>query len=68
MEAVDLDTGKLGRLLEVGRALVAEREPEAVLVRVLNEARELTGARYAAMGILDEDKSGSRALSHRRDR
>ena len=45
-------------MLEVGRALVAEREPDAVLVRVLNEARELTGARYAAMGILDEDKTG----------
>ena len=58
MEAVDLDTAKLGRLLEVGRALVAEREPDAVLVRVLNEARDLTGARYAAMGILDDDKSG----------
>ena len=58
MEAVDLDTSRLERLLEVGRALVAEREPDAVLVRVLNEARELTGARYAAMGILDEEKTG----------
>ncbi len=58
MEAVELDTGKLGRLLELGRALVAERDPDAVLLRVLNEARGLTGARYAAMGILDDDKAG----------
>ena len=58
MEAVDLDTNRLERLLEVGRALVAEREPDAVLIRVLNEARDLTGARYAAMGILDEEKTG----------
>jgi two-component system, NarL family, sensor histidine kinase DevS len=58
MEPRDLDPSKLGRLLEVGRALVAEREPDAVLIRVLNEARELTGARYAAMGILDEEKTG----------
>ena len=58
MEPRDLDPSKLGRLLEVGRGLVAEREPDAVLIRVLNEARELTGARYAAMGILDEDKTG----------
>ena len=57
MDAVDLDTSKLGRLLEVGRALVAEREPDAVLLRVLKEARELTGASYAALGILDDDKS-----------
>jgi signal transduction histidine kinase len=55
---VDLDARKLRRLLEVGRALVAERDPEAVLMRVLDEARQLTGARYAAMGILNEDKSG----------
>jgi signal transduction histidine kinase len=45
-------------LLEVGRALVAVRDPDAVLMRVLNDARELTDARYAAMGILNEDKSG----------
>jgi len=54
----DLDASTLGRLLDVGRALVAEREPDSVLIRVLEEARELTGARYAAMGILTEDKSG----------
>jgi signal transduction histidine kinase len=53
----DLDASRLGRLLEVGRALIAEREPDSVLMRVLHEARELTGARYAAMGILNEDKS-----------
>ena len=58
MEPRDLDPSKLGQLLEVGRGLVAERDPDAVLIRVLNEARELTGARYAAMGILDEDKTG----------
>src|SRR5688572_26213115 len=56
MDAVDLDTSKLGRLLDVGRALVAERDPEAVLFLVLNEARDLTGARYAALGVLDDDK------------
>ena len=53
-----VDASKLGRLLEVGRALVAERDPDSVLMRVLDEARDLTGARYAAIGILDEDKSG----------
>jgi signal transduction histidine kinase len=58
MDPRDLDPSKLGQLLEVGRALVAERDPDAVLIRVLNEARELTGARYAAMGILDEEKTG----------
>jgi signal transduction histidine kinase len=53
-----LDPGQLGRLLEVGRSLVAVRDPDEVLMRVLEVARELTGAQYAAMGILDDDKSG----------
>jgi signal transduction histidine kinase len=47
---------QLVRLLEVGRALVSELDLEAVLEQVLLTARELTGARYAALGILDEDK------------
>lgn len=58
MDAADLDPSELKRLLDVGRALVAEREPDAVLIQALEVSRELTGARYAAMGILDEDKNG----------
>ena len=42
------------RLLDVGRALVAELDSERVLRRVLEVARELTDARYAALGVLDE--------------
>lgn len=45
---------RLWRLLEVGRALVSEHDLEAVLGRVLEAARELTGAQYAALGVLDE--------------
>ena len=47
---------ELRQLLEVGRALVAELDLESVLQHVLETARELTGARYAALGILDEHK------------
>jgi signal transduction histidine kinase len=57
MDSVHLDASKLERLLDVGRSLVAERDPDAVLMRVLEAARELTGARYAAMGILDDGGS-----------
>jgi len=49
-----LDDQRLRRLLDVGRSLVSELELEVVLERVLDVARELTGARYAALGILDE--------------
>jgi signal transduction histidine kinase len=52
-----LDERRLRRVLEVGRTVVSELDLEAVLQRVLEEARELTGARYAALGILDEQRS-----------
>lgn len=47
----------LRRLLQVGRELVAEHDTEAVLNRVLREALEITTARYAALGVLDESRS-----------
>src|SRR5512146_821595 len=49
-----LGEGRLRRLLDVGQALVAELDIERLLRRVLEVARELTGARYAALGVLDE--------------
>jgi signal transduction histidine kinase len=51
-----LDADRLARLLEVGRGLVAELQLEAVLDRLLETAGELTGARYAALGVLDADR------------
>jgi signal transduction histidine kinase len=47
---------QLTRLLAVGRSLVSELDLESVLKQVLETARELTAARYAALGILDENK------------
>ncbi len=49
-----METARLERLLEVGRSMIAELDPEAVLDRLLDVAQELTGARYAAIGVLDE--------------
>jgi signal transduction histidine kinase len=51
-----LDEHRLRRLIDVGRGLVAQLDLEAVLGEVVEVARELTGARYAAIGILDEDR------------
>jgi signal transduction histidine kinase len=42
------------RLLDVGRALTQELDQRILLDRVLETAREITGARYAALGILNE--------------
>ena len=44
------------RLLEVGRNVLTELELDVVLERVLETACELTGARYAALGVLDEER------------
>ncbi len=46
------------RLLDVGRVLTTELDQRIVLDRVLEAAREITGARYAALGILNEQHSG----------
>jgi two-component system, NarL family, sensor histidine kinase DevS len=44
-------------LADVGQSIVQELDPEIVLDRILAEARRLTGARYAALGVLDSDRT-----------
>src|SRR5271165_6451151 len=45
------------RLLDVGRVLTTELDTGVVLDRVLETAREITGARYAALGILNDERT-----------
>ncbi len=45
------------RLLDVGRELVTELDLGVLLDLVLQTARELTGAQYAALGILNEQRT-----------
>ncbi|HTR72803.1 MAG TPA: GAF domain-containing sensor histidine kinase [Solirubrobacteraceae bacterium] len=45
------------RLLDVGRWLMTELDLAAVLDAVLQTAKEITGAGYAALGILDEERA-----------
>jgi signal transduction histidine kinase len=52
--AVDLE--RLERLIAVGRSLLSELDLDVVLDGLLETARELTGARYAALGILGKDQ------------
>ena len=54
--SLELSNAQLRRLLDVGRAVVAELDVEAVLRSILETARDLTAARYAALGILDDQK------------
>jgi signal transduction histidine kinase len=55
---VTLGEQRLERLLALGRSLVGDLDLELVLKRVLEAGRELTGARYAALGILDSRREG----------
>lgn len=49
-------TDRLRQLLDVGRSLTAELDLDVLLERVLQTARELCGARYAALGVLDDQR------------
>ena len=43
-------------VLSIARGVLSDLDLETVLGRVLDAARELTGARYAALGVLDEQR------------
>ena len=45
-------------VLGVARGMLGDLDLERVLERVLESARELAGARYAAIGVLDESRTG----------
>src|ERR1700691_3017647 len=60
-----LDQARLRRLMEVGPWLLSELDLETLLDRLLETAREVTGARYAALGVLDADRRHlERFLTH----
>jgi signal transduction histidine kinase len=50
--------GRFERLLLAGSALTPELDLQTALDRILEAARDLTGARYAALGVLDEHRPG----------
>ncbi len=58
VETISHDVGKLRRLLTCGRSLLSELDPDTVLDRILREARAATGSRYAALGVLNERRTG----------
>jgi signal transduction histidine kinase len=51
-----LEQDRLRRLVELGPSLVSELDLETLLDRLLQTAREVTGARYAALGVLDSER------------
>jgi hypothetical protein len=54
-------------ILTVARGVLADLDA-VVLERVLESARDVTAARYAALGVLDEARTGLSQISHARSR
>ncbi len=52
-----LDAESLWRVIDVGRVVLSELNEDLILDRVLQTAQQLTGARYAALGVLNEDRT-----------
>ncbi|WP_445149710.1 GAF domain-containing sensor histidine kinase [Baekduia sp. Peel2402] len=52
------DAGRLDRLAVVARELVSELDLDDVLEHLLQTARELTGAPFAALGVLNAARDG----------
>ena len=46
---------RLSRLIDLGQRLAAERDPVQVLEKLCDTAREILGARYASIGVLEDD-------------
>ena len=53
MDALSVSEGRLRALYAAGLAVTSELSLDAVLHRLVEVAAELTGARYAALGVID---------------
>jgi two-component system, NarL family, sensor histidine kinase DevS len=58
LNTVTPDENRLRALVEANVALTAELSLDAVLQRLIEAAAELTGAGYAALGVIDRSGSG----------
>src|SRR5262245_37399083 len=55
IEIENANLQRLSRLIDLGQRLAAERDPEQVLEKFCDAAREIVGARFATVGILEDD-------------
>jgi CheY-like chemotaxis protein len=53
---------RVRRLLEIASDVLCDPDPESIYARILEAARELTGARFAALGVLNEQRTGLERL------
>src|SRR5262245_5516650 len=60
IEIENANLQRLSRLIDLGQRLAAERDPEQVLKKFCEAAREILGARFATVGILEDDGAALR--------
>jgi signal transduction histidine kinase len=58
VDAVSSSESRLRALVETGVAITSELSLEALLQRLVEAASNLTGARYAALGVIDRSGAG----------
>lgn len=58
MNRSQLDESRLRRLIDVGAGVVSNLDTDSLLEQIVMEAREITGAKYAALGVLNADRDG----------
>ncbi|MGB0871809.1 MAG: GAF domain-containing protein [Solirubrobacterales bacterium] len=54
----ELDESRLRRLIDAGADVVSNLDTDSLLAQIVETAAETTGARYAALGILNSDRDG----------
>src|SRR5918998_673469 len=52
IELENANLQRLGKLIDLGQELAAERDPEQVLEKFCSAAREIVGAEHAGVGVL----------------
>ncbi|HEY0101070.1 MAG TPA: response regulator [Pyrinomonadaceae bacterium] len=64
IELENANLQRLGKLIDLGQELAAERDPEQVLEKFCSAAREIVGAEHAGVGVLDEHGGSLRYYCH----
>ncbi|HEX8130650.1 MAG TPA: response regulator [Pyrinomonadaceae bacterium] len=64
IELENANLQRLGKLIELGQELAAERDPKQVLEKFCGAARDIIGAEHAGVGVLAEDGSTLRYYCH----
>lgn len=58
MSGEELDESRLRRLIDIGADVVSNLDTETLLEQIVAQARAITGARYAALGVLNAERDG----------